>query len=64
MSSAITIRCGRGCDPIVVPAPDDLGMLRDLIAAHGATHGEDWRDEADRVMAIVGYQIEMNRSRP
>lgn len=58
----ITIKCPH-CKDIHIPEPEDLGMLKAFLNAHGATHGEDWRTTTDSIMALIAYQLEVRKPR-
>lgn len=58
MTGLTIITCGRCDEPIEFPTPNDGTLIADVIAAHGATHGEDWREWGLTVMSALISQAE------
>jgi len=55
-NDTIAFTCRYCWESFTVPAPQDLSMVADVMAAHGATHGKDWRDMAAQATLLVEVQ--------
>lgn len=51
-----TILCALCGETVTAPAGCDPGLFGDLIEAHGATHGQDWRNPAAATVAVIEAQ--------
>lgn len=52
------ILCALCDEHIEFPNPQDISMVADVVSAHGATHGEDWREWGMSIMMELAYSLE------